>query len=84
MNKLSNRLSTYSYGGTHKITCPIQFSISEKNLMSDFNNHIILIVLQSRKAAEWALEWKDQAQCCATLDMGLFDFEDEILVYNGG
>ena len=84
MNKLSKKLLIDSYDGTHKITCPIQFSIPEKSLKLNFKYDIILIALESRKVAEWTLEWKGPAQCCATLDMALFDFEDKICVYNRG
>ena len=52
--------------------------------MLDFKYDIILIALGSRKVAEWILEWNGPAQCCATLDMALFDFEEEIWVYNTG
>ena len=84
MNKLSKRLLIDSYGGAHKITCPIQISIPKKNLMSDLKYDIILIVLGSRKVAEWTLKWTGPTQCCATFDMAHFDFEAEILVHNKG
>ena len=84
MNKLSKRLLTDSRGGAHKIICPIQISMLYKKPMSDLKYDIALIALGSRKVAEWILKWKDSAQCCATLGMALFDFEDEILVYNRG
>ena len=84
MNKLSKRLLTDSHGGAHKIICRIRISMLNNKLMSDFKYDIALIALGSRKVAEWILKWKDLAQCCATLGMALFDFEDEILMYSRG
>ena len=82
MNKLSKRLLTSSYGGARKITHQIQIAMLNKNLMSNFKYYIVLIALETRKIAEWILEWKDPVQCCAILGMALFDFEAEILAHN--
>ena len=82
MNKLSKRLLVNPYGGTCKITRPIQIVMLNKNLMSDFKYYIVLIALETREVAQWNLEWEGSAQCCAILSMVLFDFEAEILAYN--
>ena len=45
-----------SHGGAHKIICPIQISMLNKKLMSDFKYGIALIALESGKVAEWILK----------------------------
>ena len=54
--------------------------------MSDLKYDIILDSAKIQKSCRMDLKMGggSPAQCCATLDMVLFDFEDEILVYIRG
>jgi hypothetical protein len=54
------------------------------NLRSDFKYDIVFIVLGSKKSSEIDLRKEIPTQCDAILNIALFDFEAEILVYDRG